>query len=72
MKNKTKLIVGWFGVLTPVYAAGVLTVLLVIGDTALVGGIIVVSIINCFMGYKVLKSKLPEKGAKKHGNSNRI
>ena len=69
MKNKIRLAVGWFGVLTPVYAAGVLSVLLAAGnvDTAFIGRIILVATVNLIIGVKLLRSMVIEKGVKKHG-----
>ena len=66
MKNKIRLFIGWFGVLTPVYAAGALTVVLAAGEieSMVVTRILVVSAINCVIGYKLLKVKIAEKGAK--------
>ena len=70
MKNKIRLCIGWFGVLTPVYAAGVLTVLLTLGyiDTTFIGQIIFVSIINCFIGRKLLKTMVVIPLTKGKGN----
>ena len=57
MKKKLLLWLGWFGVLTPVYVAGVLTVLFLTSSTTpillmqLVGG----SAINCYVGRRLLK-----------------
>ena len=58
MRNKIRLTVGWFGVLTPVYAAGVLTALLAIGtvEMGFIGRVALVSSINFFIGRKLLKS----------------
>lgn len=66
MKNKIRLFVGWFGLLTPVYAAGVVTTLVAVGivDMSLIVRIVLVSAINCFMGRKILRMKLKEKGVK--------
>ena len=75
MKDKLRLFLGWFGVLTPVYAAGAVTVLLVIGevDIALFGRIALVCAINLFIGRKLLKTVVVEKAVKKHGSiTNRI
>ena len=57
MRNKIRLAVGWFGVLTPVYAAGVLTVLLATAmvDKEFFGMVIFVSSVNFYIGRKVLK-----------------
>lgn len=66
MRNKIRLFIGWFGVLTPVYAAGVVTVLLTIGnvDGGFILRVVAVSAINCFIGYKILKMKIVGKEAK--------
>lgn len=58
MRNKIRLAVGWFGVLTPVYAAGVLTVLFVTGtvDMGFIGRVVLVCAINFYIGRKLLKS----------------
>jgi len=58
MRNKFRLFLGWFGVLTPVYAAGALTVLLITGEdtTNFVGQVLFISGINFFVGRKLLKS----------------
>ena len=71
MKNKIRLAIGWFGVLTPVYAAGVLSVLLAAGnvDTAFIGRIILVATVNLIIGFKLLRSMVKEKGVKKYGRS---
>lgn len=62
MRNKIRLFFGWFGVLTPVYAAGVLTVLFATGPTelGLIGKVVAVSFINLFVGYKILKAEVKE------------
>lgn len=58
MRNKFRLFIGWFGVLTPVYAAGVLTALFVTGpvETGFIGRVVLVSSINFFVGRRLLKS----------------
>ena len=67
MRNKIRLALGWFGVLTPVYAAGVMTVLLAVGevDLTLIGRVIFVCVVNFFVGRFILRAKVAEKGAKK-------
>ena len=71
MKNKIRLGIGWFGVLTPVYAAGVLTVLLALHiiDGGLIARIVFVSAVNCFVGRKILKVKLPIEGEKENARN---
>ena len=58
MRNKIRLFVGWFGVLTPVYAAGILTMLFVSGSVEMgfVGRVAIVSFVNFYIGRKLLKS----------------
>ena len=70
MKNKLRLFLGWFGVLTPVYAAGALTVLFVIGesDMPFLGGVALVSAINFLVGRNLLKTMVVEKVVKKRGS----
>lgn len=67
MRNKIRLGIGWFGVLTPVYAAGVLTVLLATGtaEMAFVGRVALVSAINFYIGRKLLKSTVVENSSYK-------
>jgi len=73
LEHKIRLFFGWFGVLTPVYAAGALTVLLTAGfdNIAFIVRAVVISAVNCFIGYKILKIKIAEKGAKEDGNPTR-
>ncbi len=70
MKNNIRKFVGWFGVLTPVYAAGALTVLFVFGNPGadLVSQILVVSGVNFFVGRRILKTTVVTKEVKRHGN----
>ena len=58
MRNKFRLFIGWFGVLTPVYAAGVLTALCVTGpvEMGFIGRVALVSSINFYIGRRLLKS----------------
>jgi len=58
MRNKFRLFLGWFGVLTPVYAAGALTALLATGEvqSMFVGQVMIVCLINYFIGRKLLKT----------------
>jgi len=70
--NKRNIIkaIGWFGVLTPVYAAGVMTVLLAMnyGDGLYYGRILFVCVVNGYIGYRILKSlRVPLKKVKRHG-----
>ena len=62
MKNRIRLFVGWFGVLTPVYAAGILTVLFATGATeiGLIGKVVAVCFINFFIGWRILKSEVKD------------
>ena len=62
--NKLKLYIGWFGVLTPVFACGVLVgVGLMGGITGMfIGQVVVVSAINFFVGKMLLKPVSPIKG----------
>ena len=72
MKSKIRLCIGWFGVLTPVYAAGVLTVLLASGyiDTMFIVKVVAVSVINCFIGHKLLKTMVVKKRIKRETDGN--
>ena len=74
MRNKIRLLTGWFGVLTPVYAAGALTVLLALGNTdwEFAGTVGVVSCVNFIIGRKLLNSMAVIKEVKRHGNHQRI
>jgi len=67
VRNKIRLIIGWFGMLTPVYAAGVLTVLFATGavEMEFVGKVIFVSSINFFIGRKLLKSLSPSSNTRR-------
>lgn len=69
MKNKIRLAIGWFGVLTPVYAAGILTMLFVIDyiHMQFIAGVVLVSILNFMIGWNIIRLKLPEKEENKHG-----
>lgn len=64
MKNKIALGVGWFGILTPVLAAGGVLVLWNNGmgvSTTFAIQVGVVCIINFLAGYKILKWVVAEK-----------
>jgi len=69
MRHKFRLFIGWFGILTPAYAAGVLTAMYTLGqpDLQFVGQVVGVSILNLVIGRKVLKQMSAEKvGNKPH------
>jgi hypothetical protein len=74
MKYKgARVFIGWFGVLTPVFGAGVLTALYAFGEPnhLFAGQVIVVSTLNYFIGRKVLNltAIANEVKGKKHGNT---
>lgn len=55
--NKVRPIIGWFGVLTPVFGAGVLAGVGLLGGLSgmFIGQVVVVSAINYFVGRMLLK-----------------
>jgi len=64
--NRLRLFLGWFGVLTPVFAAGVLFGVCLTSSvsTVFVGQLAVVSAINYYVGRKLLKPVMVKKGVK--------
>ena len=59
MRNRIRLFVGYFGILTPVFMIGMITGFIIMGyiDGQVIIPLMVVSAINFLGGYKVLKSK---------------
>lgn len=66
--NRLRLYLGWFGVLTPVFGAGVLAGVGLMGGLTgmFVGQVVFVCAVNYFVGWQFLKPVGVKKGVKRY------